>query len=97
MPAQKRSHKAGVDAIRAVAKELDAMIAAWGASEKEIRKVSREKSRMPGRSLVLDANILIRAVLGKRVRTLSSKLVRRTSPSSFRKLPIPRPKSIWRR
>jgi len=52
IPAQKRSRKAEVDAMRAAAKELDAMIAAWGASEdeliqeyKEIRRASREKKR----------------------------------------------------
>jgi antitoxin (DNA-binding transcriptional repressor) of toxin-antitoxin stability system len=52
IPAQKKSRKAEVDAMRAAAKELDAMIAAWGASEdelmqeyKEIRRTSREKKR----------------------------------------------------
>ena len=52
IPARKRSRKAEVDAMRAAAKELDAMIAAWGASEdelvqeyKEIRRASREKKR----------------------------------------------------
>lgn len=52
IPAQKKSRKAEVDAMRAAAKELDAMIAAWGASEdelieeyKEIRRASREKKR----------------------------------------------------
>src|ERR1700752_146502 len=52
IPAQKKSRKAEVDAMRAAAKELDAMIAAWGASEdelmqeyKEIRRISREKKR----------------------------------------------------
>lgn len=52
IPAQKRSRKAEVDAMRAAAKELDAMIEAWGASEdelmqeyKEIRRASREKKR----------------------------------------------------
>ena len=52
IPAQKRSRKAEVEAMRAAAKELDAMIAAWGASEdelvqeyKEIRRASREKKR----------------------------------------------------
>ena len=49
---QKRSHKAEVTAMRAAAKDLDAMIAEWHASEdelmreyKEIRRVSREKKR----------------------------------------------------
>jgi antitoxin (DNA-binding transcriptional repressor) of toxin-antitoxin stability system len=52
IPAQKKSRKAEVDAMRAAAKELDAMIAAWGASEdelieeyKEIRRVGREQKR----------------------------------------------------
>lgn len=52
IPAQKRSHKAEVEAMRAAARDLDAMIAEWGASEdelmqeyKEIRRVSREKKR----------------------------------------------------
>lgn len=52
IPAQKRSRKAEVEAMRAAAKDLDAMIASWGASEdelieeyKEIRRVSREKKR----------------------------------------------------
>jgi hypothetical protein len=52
IPAQKRSRKAEVDAMRAAAKELDAMIASWGSSEnelmreyKEIRRSSREKKR----------------------------------------------------
>lgn len=52
IPAQKRSRKAEVEAMRAAAKDLDAMIATWGASEdelmeeyKEIRHSSREKKR----------------------------------------------------
>ncbi len=52
IPAQKKSRKAEVDAMRAAAKELDAMIAAWDASEdelmqeyKEIRRAGREKKR----------------------------------------------------
>lgn len=52
IPAQKRSRNAEVEAMRAAAKELDAMIAAWGASEdelmreyKEIRRASRERKR----------------------------------------------------
>jgi antitoxin (DNA-binding transcriptional repressor) of toxin-antitoxin stability system len=52
IPAQKRSRKAEIVAMRAAAKELDAMIAAWGASEdelareyKEIRSASRERKR----------------------------------------------------
>ena len=52
IPAQKRSRKAELDAMRAAAKELDQMISSWGASEdelmneyKEIRRVAREKKR----------------------------------------------------
>lgn len=52
IPAQTRSRKAEVEAMRAAAKELDDMIAAWGASEdelmdeyKEIRRTSRDKQR----------------------------------------------------
>ena len=52
IPAQKRSRRAQVEAMRAAAKELDSMIAEWGASEdelmqeyKEIRRNSREKKR----------------------------------------------------
>lgn len=52
VPAHKRSRTAEVEAMRAAAKELDAMIASWGASEdelmeeyKELRRASREKKR----------------------------------------------------
>jgi len=52
IPAQKRSRKAEIEAMRAAAKELDTMIAAWGASEdelmreySEIRRTSRERKR----------------------------------------------------
>lgn len=52
IPAQKRSRKAELDAMRAAAKDLDAMIASWGASEdelmdeyKEVRRTAREKKR----------------------------------------------------
>ena len=57
IPAQKKSRKAEVEAMRAAARELDTMIAAWGASEdelmqeyKEIRRTSREKKRNAGES-----------------------------------------------
>jgi len=50
IPAQKRSKKAELDAMRAAAKDLDEMIASWGATEdelmeeyKEIRRTAREK------------------------------------------------------
>ena len=52
IPAQKRSRKAEIEAMRAAAKEFDSMIAEWGTSEdelmreyKEIRRTSREKRR----------------------------------------------------
>ena len=52
IPAQKRSWKAEVEAMRAAAKDLDEMIASWGAGEeeltqeyKEIRRAAREKKR----------------------------------------------------
>ena len=52
IPAQKRSRKAQVEAMRAAAKDLDEMIASWGASEDElmeeykgIRQAAREKRR----------------------------------------------------
>jgi antitoxin (DNA-binding transcriptional repressor) of toxin-antitoxin stability system len=52
IPAQKKNRKAEVDAMRAAAKELDAMIASWGASEddlmqeyQEIRRAGRENRR----------------------------------------------------
>ncbi|HLJ47490.1 MAG TPA: hypothetical protein VKU01_15850 [Bryobacteraceae bacterium] len=54
IPAQKRSRKAEVEAMRAAARELDAMIAAWGVSEdelmreyKQIQRTTREKKRNP--------------------------------------------------
>lgn len=53
IPAHKKSRKAEVEAMRAAAKELDSMIAAWGSSEeelmqefKEIRRASRDKKRI---------------------------------------------------
>ena len=52
VPAQKRNRKAELEAMRAAAKDLDAMIASWGASEdelieeyKEIRRTARENKR----------------------------------------------------
>ena len=52
IPAQKRSRKAELEAMRAAAKDLDEMIASWGASEDElmeeykgIRRTEREKRR----------------------------------------------------
>ncbi len=52
IPAQKRSRKAELEALRAAAEDLDEMIASWGASEvelmeeyKAIRRSSREKAR----------------------------------------------------
>jgi hypothetical protein len=72
--AQKRNRKAELEAMRAAAKELDAMIESWGDSEEDLMKEYKrsnrrpaQRSRMPGEALILDAIILIRAVLGKRV------------------------------
>ena len=52
IPAQKRSRKAELEAMRAAAKDLDEMISSWGASEGElmheykgIRQAAREKKR----------------------------------------------------
>jgi hypothetical protein len=52
IPAQKRSRKAELEAMRAAAKDLDEMIASWGASEDElmeeykgILRSAREKRR----------------------------------------------------
>jgi antitoxin (DNA-binding transcriptional repressor) of toxin-antitoxin stability system len=52
IPAQKRDRKAQIEAMRAAAEELDAMIASWGATEDElmaeyrqIRRTTREKKR----------------------------------------------------
>jgi hypothetical protein len=52
IPARKRSRKAELEAMRAAAKDLDAIIASWGAGEeelmeeyKEIRRSAREKKR----------------------------------------------------
>ena len=52
IPAQKRSRKAELEAMRAAAKDLDEMIASWGVSEdelmeeyKQIRQAAREKKR----------------------------------------------------
>lgn len=52
IPARKRSRKAELEAMRAAAKDLDEMIALWGAGENElmeeykgIRRAAREKKR----------------------------------------------------
>jgi antitoxin (DNA-binding transcriptional repressor) of toxin-antitoxin stability system len=52
IPAQKRSRKAELEAMRAAARDLDEMIASWGAREeelmeeyKEIRRAARGKKR----------------------------------------------------
>ncbi len=52
IPAQKRSRAAELEAMRAAAKDLDEMIASWGATEDEvmeeyrqIRRSAREKKR----------------------------------------------------
>jgi antitoxin (DNA-binding transcriptional repressor) of toxin-antitoxin stability system len=55
IPAHKRNRKAEVAAMRAAAKDLDEMIASWGASEdelmeeyKDMRRAAREKKRDAG-------------------------------------------------
>jgi len=52
IPAQTRSRKAELEAMRAAAKDLDEMIASWGATEdelmseyKEIRRAARARKR----------------------------------------------------
>ena len=52
IPAQKRSRKAELAAMRAAAKDLDEMIGSWGTTEdelmdeyKQIRRSAREKKR----------------------------------------------------
>jgi hypothetical protein len=52
IPAQKRSRKVELEAMRAAANDLDEMIASWGANEdelmeeyKRIRQAAREKKR----------------------------------------------------
>ena len=52
IPAQKRNRKAELEAMRAAAKDLDEMIASWGAGEDElmeeyqgIRRAAQEKKR----------------------------------------------------
>jgi antitoxin (DNA-binding transcriptional repressor) of toxin-antitoxin stability system len=52
VPAQKRNRKAELEALRAAAKDLDQLIASWGASEddlmeeyKGIRRAARDKKR----------------------------------------------------
>jgi len=52
IPAQKRSRTAELEAMRAAAKDLDEMIASWGAKEedlmdeyRQIRRSAREKKR----------------------------------------------------
>jgi hypothetical protein len=45
IPAQKRNRKAELEAMRAAAKDLDEMIASWGASEDELMEEYRGLSR----------------------------------------------------
>lgn len=52
IPARKRSRKAELEAMRAAARDLDEMIASWGATEdelmeeyKDLRRSAREKKR----------------------------------------------------
>jgi hypothetical protein len=58
IPAQKRSRKAELEAMRAAAKDLDEMIASWGTTEdglmdeyKQIHRSAREKKRNAKSSL----------------------------------------------
>src|SRR5438270_11373151 len=46
IPAQKKSREAEVDAMRAAARELDAMSAAWGAPEEELMQEYVEFGRV---------------------------------------------------
>lgn len=48
IPAQKRSRKAELEAMRAAAKDLDEMIGAWGATEDELMAEYREIRRSAG-------------------------------------------------
>jgi antitoxin (DNA-binding transcriptional repressor) of toxin-antitoxin stability system len=55
IPAQKRSRKAQLEAMRAAAKDLDEMISSWSATDDElmeeykgIRRAAREKKRNAG-------------------------------------------------
>jgi antitoxin (DNA-binding transcriptional repressor) of toxin-antitoxin stability system len=80
IPAQKRNRKAEVEAMRAAAKELDAMIATRAPPKTNLWESTRRSGGRPARrsgmvssALVLDANILIRAVLGNRVRRILEK------------------------
>ena len=50
---------------------------------------------MPGKALVVDANILIRGVLGKRVRHVIETHCEAVSFSSFLNLHTLKPKNIW--
>lgn len=45
IPAQKRNKRAEIQAMQAAAKELDAMIASWGATEEELMADYREIRR----------------------------------------------------
>jgi prevent-host-death family protein len=52
IPARKQDHKAKLAALRAVAKDLDAMIASWGASEEELMEeyqALRDETRVSNR------------------------------------------------
>ena len=54
IPAQKHNRKAELAAMRAAAKELDSMIAAWGASQEELMseyKAIQRSAREPKRNV----------------------------------------------
>ena len=74
IPARPSKDAAHVAALRTAAAQLDALLAASGATEDELVNDFKEARRTAGRSapemVILDANILIRAVLGRRVREI---------------------------
>ena len=77
IPARKESRKAEVEAMRAAAKELDDIIVPGvrprtntSRSTRRSARPAARRSGMPGKALVLDTNILIRAVLDQRVRRI---------------------------
>lgn len=45
IPAQKRSRKAALEAMRAAARDLDEMIASWGSTEEELMDEYKEIRR----------------------------------------------------
>jgi antitoxin (DNA-binding transcriptional repressor) of toxin-antitoxin stability system len=75
IPAKRKRKQADLDALLAAGEQLDAMLAAAGVTEDELVRDFKELRRQAHRTerwrvIVLDANILVRAVLGSRVWTL---------------------------